>query len=130
MKYKLALDNLKGIAIKSIDGLKEDSEEVTINFGNDFKLVFYHDQDCCEYVRLEEYHGNIKNGDIFRELKVEEVNLEYEKYSHSSTATFIEVVTQNGLITMRWLGESNGYYSERCDMKIIMPDGTVIRDWQ
>lgn len=109
---------IKGKKIVGIYGLTEDSEHVQIDFSNNgLSLIFTHDQNCCEYVRLVEYHGNIKKGEILHDVivKKEEASSTEDGYG---TWTFIEVITNLGIITMRWLGESNGYYSEDCDIYI------------
>ena len=80
----------------------------------------HHDQDCCENVQIEDICGDINDlvGSVI--LNAEEVsNDEYEKewestqeYIESFTWTFYKFATQKGYVDIRWLGESNGYYSE------------------
>lgn len=76
---------------------------------------FYHSQDCCECVEIEEIIGDLSDLVGTPILVAEErVNPEDSKSTRyeSSTWTFYEFRTINGSVTVRWLGTSNGYYSE------------------
>lgn len=108
-------ENLKGQTIIKIDGAAKGSNEIifTTAIGERFKM--YHEQECCETVSVEDICGEIEtliNSPILiaKEKKVSE-ELEYV----STTATFYELATIKGSVTIRWYGESNGYYSETVD---------------
>jgi hypothetical protein len=77
----------------------------------------YHEQDCCESVYIEDINGDLD--DILHKpiLMAEDVQ-EVDKTGNyeSATWTFYKLATINGYITIRWLGLSNGYYSESVDM--------------
>lgn len=80
------------------------------------KFTFYHSQDCCESVGIDDINGNLK--DLVGEpiLQAEQVSHEDPgkpaEYADSWTWTFYKFATVKGSVTVRWLGESNGYYSE------------------
>lgn len=91
---------------------------------NDSYIVFYaddgieyrmfHDQDCCESVYIESIVGDIM--DIIGEplLVAEEVINRHQNPDdyESSTYTFYKLATRKGYVDIRWVGTSNGYYSE------------------
>jgi hypothetical protein len=46
------------------------------------------------------------------EVSSEKIPDHYDTYYDSSTWTFYKFATMKGSVTVRWLGTSNGYYSE------------------
>ena len=93
----------------------EDTELVFENATERF--VFFHQQDCCEHVSIEDVCGDLQ--DLVGEplLLAEEVQGETpvdfnEREYESVTWTFYKFATRKGYVDVRWLGESNGYYSE------------------
>lgn len=111
---------LEGQTITKVEGLEEHSEEVFIHTkeGNIYK--FYHEQDCCESVYLSDFEGDssdliggliVKAEEVSESGDEESENKPYE-YCESFTWTFYKIDTTKGSLWMRWLGESNGYYSE------------------
>lgn len=108
------ISELKGKIFKSIIIFK-DKEEILFTTDNDEHYLMFHDRDCCESVKIEDIIGDIK--DLIgmpilmaeKESNVGKVN--HDDY-YSSTWTFYKFGTVKGYVTIRWLGESNGYYSE------------------
>ncbi len=105
--------------IKEITGLEKGSDEVRIFTECGQEYLFYHSQDCCESVDLNDFDGDA--GDLIGAtiVSAEEVSSDEDEqpaeYSESCTWTFYKIETDKGGIWMRWLGESNGYYSEGVD---------------
>ena len=83
------------------------------------RYVFFHAQDCCEHVRIEDIVGDLSDLEGEPLLKADEVEGEspadFEAYD-SYTWTFYKFATRKGYVDVRWLGESNGYYSESVDL--------------
>ena len=85
-------------------------------FENDTeRFVFFHYQDCCESVDINDIAGDLE--DLVGEplLIAEEVSGATEpdeEHYESYTYTFYKFATRKGYVDVRWLGESNGYYSE------------------
>lgn len=86
------------------------------------EFVFTHLQECCEYVRIEDITGDIQDLVGHPLLLAEEVSSEDEPAPanpDSYTWTFYKFATIKGYVDVRWLGESNGYYSESVDLVFI-----------
>ena len=119
--------NLDNKVIKKIKGLEQDSDRVVILFQDGTFLTQYHDQDCCEDVRVEQVDSCIERfiGATCFELQEKVVEIgdaefprDIEGCEESCTATFYTLVTSKGRLDWRWVGESNGYYSERVESNL------------
>lgn len=79
--------------------------------------LFYHIQDCCESVELQDVTGDLTDLVGYPLLQAELVSEsgEESKYGDTSTWSFYKFATRKGSVTLRWLGSSNGYYSETVD---------------
>lgn len=109
--------DLIGDVIVSIDDAKVGSEEITITTESSAVFRMYHEQSCCEHVQLEEIIGDLEDVIGYPILMAEEasndVNTESaDECDGTGTWTFYKLATAKGYVTLRWLGESNGYYSE------------------
>ncbi len=106
------IKDMDGAKISDIKGLEQDSEEVLfITDKGSFR--FYHNQDCCETVYLEDFNvmGTLKDSTI-QELVTKTSDNSKPKYDESATHTFYTLRTDKGYLDLRFNGESNGYYSE------------------
>lgn len=105
---------------------KEGDDEMVCVAQDGRTFRFFHAQDCCERVAIADIVGDI--GDLLRAplVTAEEVSSEGEpapesKYVESYTWTFYRFATARGTVTVRWLGESNGYYSEGVSFHVEQP---------
>lgn len=122
---EIPVSALAGKQIIGITGLKKGSEEVRIftECGNEY--MFFHISDCCEEVSLCDFDGepsDLVGAVILSAEVVSNSGDDYEnaeekpnEWSESWTWTFYKIETNKGGLWMRWLGESNGYYSEEVD---------------
>lgn len=112
---------LKGETLTSIEGLRVGSYEVIFTTESGKRYLMYHSQDCCEQVKVEDISGEpdcLIGSPI--DLAYEETNQDNPpEYADSFTWTFYRLATIKGYVVIRWLGESNGYYSERVDFADI-----------
>jgi hypothetical protein len=86
------------------------------------RWLMHHLQDCCENVRVDDICGDLDNligvpvVEAFEKSNSENPpGIKAPKYQDSFTWTFYTIVTSKGAVTIRWYGESNGYYSESVD---------------
>ncbi len=94
----------------------------TVTFENDeVRYVLYHDQDCCESVYVEDIIGDLEDlTNLPLLISREDTNAEDPgtcDNGESYTWTFYNFATFKGYVTIRFLGESNGYYSESVDCR-------------
>lgn len=122
------LSELLGEVISTVEGA-EDGQETIITTESGKAIKIYHAQDCCEHVSIEDSEvDNIVGGYchfagfVEGETPVVTTNDDYY-HEESQTWSFLKIETSKGSIWQRWLGESNGYYSESVDIL-----GGVVRD--
>lgn len=80
---------------------------------DDGDYEFYHSQECCESFYLADVDGNLQ--DLIGQ-KIEFIEEEIGGEG-SGTWTFYKIGTPKDTLTLRFVGESNGYYSESCDFR-------------
>ena len=128
---------------RDVDNTDYNDELVfTSTDGRVFK--FYHNQDCCETVYIESIVGDLNDlvGSpivIASESSNGPIPDDFDRTKHESiTWTFYKFATINGYVDVRWLGESNGYYSEEVDFCEVVeyvespkpPKNVLIKDKQ
>lgn len=111
-------EELEGKILTEVTGLEDGGDFVTFVTQQDEKYYMQHHQSCCEHVYIESVVGDVDDIIGHPILKAEEaVNPEESDadFSDSCTWTFYHIRTVMGSVTIRWVGVSNGYYSESVD---------------
>lgn len=108
---------LRGLVITKITGLATGCDVVNITTECGRRFQMRHDQDCCEWVGITEVVGDesdlILSPVLLAEKRTNVGGDPAPKHQPNSwTWTFYELATNLGSVTIRWLGESSGYYSE------------------
>lgn len=115
--------DLLGKTLKEIDGAVIGSEQITFitTEGESFRL--WHNRDCCESVEVQDVCGDVEDLIGSPIVQADESTNENEQIEDgaptmgSFTWTFYRIATARGAVVLRWLGESNGYYSESVDFE-------------
>lgn len=114
---QVPFSDMAGKVISSIEGMDSGSDSVKFVCADGSEYLMYHSQDCCESVGINDVEGDVSDLIGMPVVLAEEVSSEdYPAppgdYVESYTWTFYRISTQKGMVVLRWLGESNGYYSE------------------
>lgn len=121
MKEIKQFSDLKDQILTAIAGGQPGDDAMTFTLEDGRRFQLYHSQDCCESVAIEDVVGDLSDLIGSPLLECEEVvsseNPDGIKkdYQDSFTWTFYKLGTIRGSVTIRWYGESNGYYSESVD---------------
>ena len=116
------LDVLFGRVISRIE---ETGDQIIFVMEDGMEYRMCHHQDCCESVVIESIVGDL-NDLIGTPITLSEEGSGYtppddiERDSwESHTWTFYKFATIKGYVDVRWLGTSNGYYSESVSFERI-----------
>ena len=132
LEYKaVEVSNLLGNTLTDITDIQvsKDKDEIIFVTATNEKYRMYHQQDCCEYVKIEDICGDLKDLIGSPIVLAEEVtnsdlpakkDQEHPDYTPPSyTWTFYKFSTNKGSVTIRWYGTSNGCYSERAKFECL-----------
>lgn len=116
--------DLQGEVLSSIIGMNIGSKEVHFSCKSGKLFRMYHQQDCCESVELADVVGEVSdlvNGKpVNLAEQVSNDNPSFENVdAESYTWTFYNIQAGGCIVTLRWLGTSNGYYSESVNFQRI-----------
>ncbi len=107
----MTIEELVGKVFNSV--YQDGRDELVFDYGAG-QYVFYHQQECCEDVAIEDICGELKD---LEGSPILEASAESKEGTESTTWTFYKFATAKGRVTVRWFGQSNGYYSEKVDFR-------------
>lgn len=117
---------LRGKTVTAIS--QEGDDEITITTA-DATYRMSHHQDCCESVHVHSVVGDLQwlvglplvvaEETVIRDTQDWPADMEKPDYLDSWTITIYSFATALAKVQIRWLGESNGYYSESVDIDRI-----------
>lgn len=118
----LDLQKFNGMTIKDVGGLLQDSSEVFFRFvdedGEACGFSFSNEEESSMgnevSIYLEDFSGNPNlSGATFYEA------IEKNGDIDGLTYTFYTIKTSVGYLDLRFVGKSNGYYSEKCNVYVF-----------
>ena len=115
MRYDTDIKDLTDSVVKSID-IDDSDQRVLITLEDGRSFVIEHHQDCCESVWIDSGEQDMLK---LQNKKIVEANVEYDEHStcsESGTVTLFKFRTDEDTVVLKWIGESNGYYSETADI--------------
>ena len=98
-------------------------DELVLHFGENQRVRFCHDQDCCESVVIEDVCGDLDDligtplveAEVVYQTDEDPEAVPGDHADDSWTWSFYKFGTRRGSVTVRWFGTSNGFYSESVD---------------
>ena len=119
------IDALLDKTIVDICGAKRLSPEIIFTCSDGTSYKMYHFQDCCEKVLVEDVCGDVADLIGVPIVRAHETtnSLDGGIQPKSITWTFYHIVTIKGYVTIRWLGTSNGFYSEEVNFDQLTCEG-------
>lgn len=128
--------NINKLVGQTIIHIETDSAKTVLKlFTMEKVFEFYHDQDCCESVSINDITGDFQDLLNTPMLVAEEsssTDVPSLAQYHSDEAhlwTFYKFATIKGWVDVRWLGESNGYYSIDVSLKCRDYDPSEKEAW-
>lgn len=117
----MSIEQLIGKTLIKISDTKEGDTEILFvtTEGEVFRMD--HEQDCSESVFVLDIVGHLDDLVGSPILYAEETSnpMDPPPSEGSGTWTFYHIRTMKGTVTIRWYGESNGYYSESVDFALV-----------
>ena len=115
---------LCGKTLTEIHGMVVGSGAVVFTCSDGHVFTLSHEPNCCESVDLLDITGDVADLIGAPILLADEVNNAdhpppREGFVDSNTWTFYRLATNKGYVTMRWFGESNGFYSETAVFRMV-----------
>ena len=119
---RIEAKSLVGEVLTHID-TDEKNNEVLLTTASGRQIKIFHSQDCCESVYIEDTEGNWHEliGKVLVEAKHEESSEgdPPQEYAESWTRTSLTFKVDGATVISKWIGESNGYYSESVDLEDV-----------
>lgn len=105
-----------------IESITKTDDKLVFHASDGRNFKFSHSQNCCESVYIEDITGDLDDliGSPLVEAELTS-NIDRSGKSDLVIWSFYRYATAKGTVTVRWIGESNGYYSVSVSYKVEMP---------
>lgn len=115
MTNEIKIKQVIGKTITSFD-INFNKKDLIFTFSEKETLSLFHTQECCEDVEIDDISGDLN--DLIGHPLIdasERISGNIDSDSGTETWTFYHFATIQGSVTIRWVGRSNGYYSEKVE---------------
>ena len=116
---------LVGEVLDAVD-IDREENQILLTTRSGRRFVVYHEQDCCEQVQIVGQDGSFDKliGKPLIEARDFAVDTgESEGDYDSQTTTTLVFRVDDQTVISRWIGDSNGYYSESVDIAELINGG-------
>ena len=115
--------DLVGEVLDTVD-IDREENQILLTTRSGRKFVVYHEQDCCETVAISGQDGSFDKliGKPIVEARDIAVDTGDDEIESQTTTTLVFRVDDQTVIS-RWVGDSNGYYSESVDIAELINGG-------
>jgi hypothetical protein len=111
--------DLIGHTITKID--TNDSDVIRFTLEDGTKCHLYHEQDCCERVSIESVSGDLQDL-VGKPITNATEDSESSTGDYESQTDTEYVIKAGGVrVKIKWVGTSNGYYSENVNFRVEQP---------
>lgn len=119
--YNEDLAQLVGKTLRSVTQNGRESIDFEADTGERWRM--YYEPDCCASCEIEDVCGDLQDL-VGAPIAMAEVSTNSDaprsgEHPDSFTWTFYKFATAKGYVTIRWYGESNGYYSEQATFRRV-----------
>ena len=116
--------DLVGEVLDSVD-IDKGENQILLTTRSGRRFMVYHEQDCCESVRIVGQDGSFDKliGKPIVEASGVAVDTSEEAIDSSQTTTTLVFRVDDQTVISRWIGDSNGYYSESVDIAELINGG-------
>ncbi len=116
--------DLVGEVLDAVD-IDREENQILLTTRSGRRFLVYHEQDCCETVAISGQDGNFGKliGKPIVEARDFAVDTSEEAIDSSQTTTTLVFRVDDQTVISRWIGDSNGYYSESVDIAELISGG-------
>jgi hypothetical protein len=116
--------DLVGEVLDAVD-IDREENHILLTTRSGRKFLVYHEQDCCETVAISGQDGSFDKliGKPIVEARDFAVDTTEEGIDDSQTTTTLVFRVDDQTVISRWIGDSNGYYSESVDIAELISGG-------
>ena len=129
--WRVPLSELVGKTIVKLEQV-DDWRELRFFCSDGTIYALHHIQECCENVYLEDVNGELSwlldTPILMADEAQGETGMEEELWTEYRW-TFYRFATRKGYVDLRFLGFSNGYYSEKMDFIRIPGEVVAKQGW-